>query len=80
MNTTTTNTSYTERAHRLAAGLPAPIAAKVLGIITSPSVHWPVKEAILTGLDRDPVDAKYDALLVAEVLGAVCDARLGRSC
>lgn len=34
------------------------------------AVHFPVKSALQGAMDRDPVDAYFDALLVAKVLKA----------
>jgi hypothetical protein len=36
--------------------------------MANPSVHFRVKEWLRQGLSADPVDAYYDALLVAELL------------
>lgn len=37
-------------------------------VMADPSVHFRVKEWLRQGLSADPVDAYYDALLVAELL------------
>jgi hypothetical protein len=37
-------------------------------VMADPSVHFRVKEWLREGLSADPVDAYYDALLVAELL------------
>jgi len=37
-------------------------------IIADPSVRFRIKEWLRQGLSADPVDAYYDALLVAELL------------
>jgi len=55
------------------------IHQKIQKILDDPSVHYWVKEAIQTLMGKDPVDAKYDAKLVADIMAEWCEYHLGKS-
>ncbi len=54
------------------------IHQKIQKIFDDPSVHNWVKNAIKALMDKDPVDAKYDAKLVADIMSAWCEYHLGQ--
>ena len=54
----------------------ARLAPTVAEVLASDSVHTWTKRALETSIGRDPLDAYYDALLVAEVLKGRMDAIL----
>lgn len=53
------------------------IHQKIQKILDDPSVHYWVKDAITLLMDKDPVDAKYDAKLVADIMAEWCEYQLG---
>ena len=55
------------------------IHQKIQKILDDPSVHYWVKDAITLLMDKDPVDAKYDAKLVAEIMADWCEYHLGKA-
>jgi len=49
---------------------------EIRNIINTPTVSYWLKESIMTALQRDIVDASYDAALLAKVLGDYRDQQL----
>ena len=46
-------------------------------VLASPATHNWLKSALASALDKDPVDASYDAELLAKLLRARLDSMLG---
>lgn len=46
-------------------------------IMASSSASWWLKRALSEALERDPVDASHDAMVLAEILARRCTESLG---
>ena len=48
-------------------------------VLASPATHYWLKDALQSALTKDPVDASYDAELLAKLLRARLDSILGQT-
>jgi hypothetical protein len=59
--------------------VPAVVRGRILEVLESPGTHYAIREHVMKGLNRDCVDAAYDAEVVAEILAAVRDCALNHT-